>query len=124
VTRDFVRELSDAKAEKEGWYDMYMAAKNETGQAKAEIARLTAERDEVRTILAGTDINSLPYDYPTSRMAQRRMDDREKFIRMREALQRIADAPAWGAPHRWETTPSEVRQLASAALKPDTGEGT
>lgn len=33
-----------------------------------------------------------------------------------DALRRIADAPAWGAPDRWETTPTEVRQLARAAL--------
>lgn len=32
------------------------------------------------------------------------------------ALRRIADAPAWGAPERWETTPAEVRQLARAAI--------
>lgn len=35
---------------------------------------------------------------------------------MRAALQKIADAPAWGYPDRWETTPAEVRQLARAAL--------
>ena len=34
------KERDEAKAEKEGWYDMYMMAKNETGQANAEIARL------------------------------------------------------------------------------------
>ena len=36
---------------------------------------------------------------------------------LREALQKIADAPAWGYPERWEATPSEVRHLARAALK-------
>jgi len=35
------------------------------------------------------------------------------------ALQTIADAPAWGAPDRWETTPSEVRQFARDALEQD-----
>jgi hypothetical protein len=40
---------------------------------------------------------------------------REKALR--EALEKIANAPAWGAPDRWETTPSDVRQLARAALK-------
>jgi hypothetical protein len=35
---------------------------------------------------------------------------------LREALERIEKAPAWGAPDRWETTPFEVRQLARAAL--------
>lgn len=39
-----------------------------------------------------------------------------------EALQRIADAPAWGAPDRWETTPDEVRQLARKAISLATGE--
>lgn len=35
---------------------------------------------------------------------------------LRDALEKIADAPAWGAPERWETTPAEVRQLARTAL--------
>lgn len=39
-----------------------------------------------------------------------------------EALRRIADAPAWGAPDRWETTPDEVRQLARKAISLATGE--
>jgi len=33
-------------------------------------------------------------------------------------LRQIADAPAWGAPNRWEPTPFEVRQLAREALSP------
>lgn len=36
--------------------------------------------------------------------------------RLEGALQEIERAPAWGYPERWETTPSEVRQLARAAL--------
>ncbi len=36
---------------------------------------------------------------------------------LRKALEKIAAAPAWGAPERWETTPAEVRQLARTALK-------
>jgi len=35
----------------------------------------------------------------------------------RKALKSIADAPAWGFPEKWETTPAEVRQLARAALE-------
>jgi hypothetical protein len=31
-------------------------------------------------------------------------------------LERIANAPAWGAPDRWEPTPFEVRQLACETL--------
>lgn len=38
--------------------------------------------------------------------------------RMREALEAIERAPAWGYPDKWETTPAEVRQLARAALNP------
>jgi FtsZ-binding cell division protein ZapB len=38
---------------------------------------------------------------------------------LEKALRKIADAPAWGAPDRWETTPFEVRQLARAALTPE-----
>ena len=35
----------------------------------------------------------------------------------RKALTVIAEAPAWGFPEKWETTPAEVRQLARAALE-------
>jgi hypothetical protein len=42
--------------------------------------------------------------------------------RMRDALEKIASAPAWGAPERWETTPTEVRQLARTTLQPQTTE--
>lgn len=40
----------------------------------------------------------------------------ERERRLREALEKIERAPAWGYPDRWETTPAEVRQLARAAL--------
>lgn len=36
--------------------------------------------------------------------------------RLREALETIEKAPAWGYPEKWETTPAEVRQLARKAL--------
>lgn len=39
------------------------------------------------------------------------------FDIMKAALQRIAKAPAWGAPERWETTPFEVRELARETLE-------
>lgn len=42
---------------------------------------------------------------------------RARIAELEAALQRIADAPAWGAPDRWETTPAEIRQFARAALK-------
>ncbi|OCJ12512.1 hypothetical protein A6U86_05675 [Rhizobium sp. AC27/96] len=43
--------------------------------------------------------------------------DREALLEeAREALDKIAKAPAWGAPERWETTPAEVRQLARAIV--------
>jgi len=41
----------------------------------------------------------------------------DEIERLREALQKIADAPAWGYPEKWETTPAQVRQLAFEALK-------
>lgn len=44
--------------------------------------------------------------------------------RMRAALEKIASAPAWGAPESWETTPAEVRQLARDALSQKMGENT
>ncbi len=33
-----------------------------------------------------------------------------------DVLQKIADAPAWGYPDKWETTPAEVRQMARDAI--------
>lgn len=38
--------------------------------------------------------------------------------RLREALEKIEKTPAWGAPDFWQVTPSDVRQLARAALNP------
>lgn len=38
--------------------------------------------------------------------------------RLRAALEKIEKAPAWGAPDFWQVTPSDVRQLARAALNP------
>lgn len=38
--------------------------------------------------------------------------------RLRKALALIADAPAWGAPGHWETTPADLRQFARAARLP------
>jgi hypothetical protein len=35
---------------------------------------------------------------------------------IKAGIQKIADAPAWGAPDRWEQTPTEVRQLARRLL--------
>jgi hypothetical protein len=45
----------------------------------AELIEARAERDEVRTILAGTDIGSLPDDYPLARLANDRMGDLVKL---------------------------------------------
>lgn len=41
---------------------------------------------------------------------------------MLAALEAIEAAPAWGAPDRWETTPTEVRVLARAAIAKARGE--
>lgn len=40
-----------------------------------------------------------------------------EIAKLREALEKIEKAPAWGAPDKWEPTPAEVRQLAREALK-------
>ena len=47
----------------------------------------------------------------------------KRLKRAEEALRKIADAPAWGAPDRWETTPTEVRRLAAAYFSNPAGEG-
>jgi hypothetical protein len=38
--------------------------------------------------------------------------------RLRGALEKIANTPAWGAPHTWEQTPAELRMFAREALAP------
>ena len=43
----------------------------------------------------------------------------DRIEALEAALREIADAPAWGAPDRWETTPFEVRERARAALTPE-----
>lgn len=42
--------------------------------------------------------------------------ERAKVAVADETLHAIAAAPAWGAPERWEPTPSEVRALARQTL--------
>ena len=42
-----------------------------------------------------------------------------RIEQLEAALREIANAPAWGAPDRWETTPFEVRERARAALAPE-----
>jgi len=39
-----------------------------------------------------------------------------RIAELEAGLRKIADAPAWGAPDRWESTPFEVRQLARVLL--------
>jgi chromosome segregation ATPase len=40
-----------------------------------------------------------------------------KLVMAVEAMKHIANVPAWGAPDKWESTPSELRQFASKAAK-------
>lgn len=42
---------------------------------------------------------------------------RADVARLREALRKIADAPAWCYPEKFEVTPAEVRILARAVLE-------
>lgn len=69
-------------------------------KAEAEVERLIAERDEVRSILASTDIVSLPHDYPLAQMARDRMD-RIKDLTL-DGLAQIG---------RWEKAEAEVERL-------------
>ena len=59
------------------------------------------ELANVRVILAGGDVNSLPDDYPNERLAQDRMDDLEKARARVEALEAFIRKPPkhkfWGA---------------------------
>ena len=64
-----------------------------------------------------------PYDAAMTRnkqeLARQLVDANARIEALEAALRKIADAPAWGAPDRWETTPAEVRWLARAALAPE-----
>jgi hypothetical protein len=64
-------------------------------KANEEIVLLTAERDAVRSILAGTDIGSLPNDWTLSQIAEARMDDIHKYIwQVRDTCARAEKAEA------------------------------
>lgn len=57
-----------------------------------------------------TALSSSPTPHPSL--------DREGLLEeARATLDKIANAPAWGAPERWETTPAEVRQLARSVVE-------
>lgn len=47
----------------------------------------------------------------------------DRLERAEKCLRTIADAPAWGAPDRWETTPGECRRFAAAYFNAPAGEG-
>jgi hypothetical protein len=78
-------------------------------EAVATIERLTKELEESLQRGVVIAIKSEKNEHRTNSLAA-------ELAKAREALERIAKAPAWGAPDRWETTPAEVRQLARAAL--------
>lgn len=70
------------------------------GRLADRIEALTAERDEVRAILAAADIVSLPHDYPLAQMARDRMD-RIKDLTL-DGLAQIG---------RWEKAEAKVERL-------------
>ena len=55
-------------------------------------------------------------DREIDRLRAREQELEARVVRLESALSRIEQAPAWGYPERWETTPGEVRQLAREAL--------
>jgi len=60
---------------------------------------------------------SFPSDMLLLKLETELEEARAQIAAKDAALRKIADAPAWGAPDKWETTPAEVRHLARAALE-------
>lgn len=52
------------------------------------------------------------YNYRAAAALDQLLNERDDCVAV---LKRIAHAPAWGAPERWENTPAEVRLLARGA---------
>lgn len=93
--------------------DILMEAATALAEKDARIAELETENKELDFLLheGGT------WEEQLSKAERERDEARAECERLRAALERIADAPAWGAPHKWEVTPSEVRHLARDALE-------
>jgi len=64
----------------------------------------------------GEALDLLPFEHRQAAATLTRME--AEVGRLRAALEKIEKAPAWGAPDFWQVTPSDVRQLARAALNP------
>lgn len=78
--------------------------------AKADNAALTVRVKELEADVSAYILSAEDQD-------KRRKALETQLAAARKALKSIADAPAWGFPEKWETTPAEVRQLARAALE-------
>lgn len=99
-----------------GRHDLYARAFKLVGNRHSKEAlvalvnHLLLEAEEARQVRDS-------YRKEANEMAERAAVAEYRMDLMREALQRIAEAPAWGAPERWETTPAEVRTLAAKTLE-------
>lgn len=69
----------------------------------------------------GSDLQCSETAYFRSMAEHQRLLDRIEALEA--GLRKIADAPAWGAPDRWEATPAEVRQFAQRLLASGPGCG-
>lgn len=102
-----------------------------TDKAEADNAALTSRVKELKAENERLRLNAATHQRQFSAANVRAKNMTQKCHRLgleaetletqltnaRKALTAIAEAPAWGFPEKWETTPAEVRQLARAALE-------
>lgn len=113
------------------WRDAFDSMHRRAMDAEADNAALTARVKELKAENERLRLNAATHQRQFSAANVRAKNMTQKCHRLgleaetletqltnaRKALTAIAEAPAWGFPEKWETTPAEVRQLARAALE-------
>jgi hypothetical protein len=82
--------------------ELQSTADSRIAELEQQIANIKASRDLQVTIAADEE-----------ERARKAEADLAEAVKV---MEQIANAPAWGVPDRWETTPAEVRQLARSVL--------
>lgn len=113
------------RAGDEGHYGLWLPHSSEDADPVAYRPSLEdAQADYAARILSALDPDAITKiradalrDRTFATMLTRAEKAEARVAELEAGLRKIADAPAWGAPDRWEITPFEVRQLARALLK-------
>jgi hypothetical protein len=82
----------------------------EIGYLKIEMEGVENAKEEIGRLLGLTE------EFRWKRISAAIHEQKRLIRELVAALGKIEATPAWGAPDRWDPTPSEVRQLARTAL--------